>query len=111
MNDLLKWILITFAAFAVLWVGSEAAGLHLFVLQASVLRFLQTAGLVFILFSGGAAAVEVARYYHNKNRILKEEESSPQTLSLDEERLESLLQQVVSEALETSRTDRNDGQS
>lgn len=99
MNDALKWVLIALISAIAVFAGGEALGINWSTLQVSMLSFLQTVGLILLLFTGSAAAIEVAKYYRNKDR-LEEEELSSSARHVGEGELQHMLQEAVMEALE-----------
>lgn len=67
MNDTVKWILAVIITAVAFYLGIDLLGFDWITFQASILAFVQIIGMLLLLFTGSAAAIEVARYYHRMN--------------------------------------------
>ena len=101
MNDTLKWVLITLLSAIAVFAGGEALGVDWMLVQVSIMWFLETIGLLLLLFTGSAAAIEVAKFYRRKNRMLEEKETSAPAQNVAESDLRLMLKQAVAEVMET----------
>ena len=68
---ILRALLALAVAYAIFVLGN-LLGVNWWGLQMNFLAFLQTLGLLLLLFTGSAAAFEIARYYRKKTRLLDE---------------------------------------
>lgn len=118
MNDTVKWILAVFITAVAFYAGSDLLGFDWINFQASILAFVRMVGTLLLLFTGSAAAIEVARYYHRRNEEIDQQrarehrgdsaESTPRRLAEAEEKvtrsdLEIMLKRAVSEAVREER--------
>ena len=94
---ILRALLALVAAYAIFVLGN-LLGVNWWGLQMNFLAFLQTLGLLLLLFTGSAAAFEIARYYRKKTRLLDETESAP-PLALAERRRQQRLAHALEDDL------------
>lgn len=99
MNDSLKWILAVAFSMVVIVFGASALGLNWLYVQSNILSLLETIGLVLILFTGSAAAVEIGKYYRAQNRSLKDRDHDLGLTQIDDVKLRALVQQAVKNAM------------
>jgi uncharacterized membrane protein YebE (DUF533 family) len=107
MNDSIKLILITLAATLVVFAGGEALGVNWLTVQGTILYFVRTIGILFLLFTGGAAALEIAKYFRFKNHQAEKEEAASlqRDLLLEKGELHDLVAEAVASALAASAYD------
>ncbi|MGI9173853.1 MAG: hypothetical protein ACR2GR_00850 [Rhodothermales bacterium] len=91
---ILRALLALVVAYAIFVLGN-LLGVNWWGLQMNFLAFLQTLGLLLLLFTGSAAAFEIARYYRKKTLLLDETESASSLTSAERRR-----QQTLAHALE-----------
>lgn len=81
MNDTVKLVLLVAVGAAVIFSVGQFLGIDWVMTQASLtLAFVELVGKLLLLFTGSAAAIEVAKYYRRRNR----EEESSETERLDD---------------------------
>ena len=74
MDDTFKWSLIALFVGILTFLAGVWLGIDWTTAQVSMLSFLRLFGELLILFTGSAAAVEIAKYFRKKNRLLEREE-------------------------------------
>lgn len=103
MSDTLKWVLITLLSAVAVFAGGEALGVDWILVQVSILAFLETVGLLMLLFTGSAAAMEIAKYYRRKNKHLEQEQDSGGGRRLTGQEMNALVERAVQNALAQAR--------
>ena len=101
MNDTLKWVLLTLFSAIAVFAGGEALGVDWVMIQVSILSFVEMIGMLLLLFSGSAAAIEVATYFRRKNQALDAENTLAPSREISESDLHLMLREAVEQALET----------
>ena len=97
MDDTFKWSLIALFAGIFVFLGGVWLGIDWTNAQATMLSFLVLLGELLILFTGSAAAVEVAKFFRKKNRMLDQNDSS--AMPEQEARLREWMSHSLAESL------------
>lgn len=99
MNDTFKWILTATISMVAIFFVVSALGLDWDYLHSMILSVFETIGILLILFTGSAAAIEVAKYYRAQNRLLKDKQLDQNQTHLDEGDVRALVKQTVEDAI------------
>ena len=91
---ILRALLALVAAYAIFVLGN-LLGVNWWGLQMNFLAFLQTLGLLLLLFTGSAAAFEIARYYRKMTQLLESGGAASPLTAAERER-----QRAIAHALE-----------